>query len=104
MSSVVSGMQNCGSMISGFTSPGVSASSAVGCTPGTWINGWWYPYDWPQSYWPNPVSTYYHLAPVIDYDLLADKIADRIKGTKDRSKEDIRKEINKLLSELEKAK
>ncbi len=98
MSSVVPEMQNYGTTSNGLSSTDVCASSAVGCT---------YPYGWAPSYWPNSVyvpEMHYHLAPMIDYDLLADKIADRIKGTKERSKEDIRKEINKLLSELEKAK
>jgi hypothetical protein len=103
-------VQNCGAMSSGGTLTSTSSgASAIGCTPGNWINGCWYPYDYspPYPYWwpnPQPYINVFGAASEIDYDLLADKIADRMKGTKERSKEEIRKEINKLLGELEKAK
>lgn len=106
LSSCLSGAAT-NSLQSGDYYTGTSASGGI--SSGT--IGTYYPETWP--YWQNqpycnppvtPINWYYHYGPVIDYDLLADKVAERIKGTKVRSKEDIKKEINKLLGELEKAK
>ena len=40
--------------------------------------------------------------PVIDYDLLAEKIVEKLKGKESRSIEEVRKELNKLLDEVAK--
>ncbi len=103
------GAQNC-LTVAGPISCGSATSASTGSAMGGiyWMNGTSYPYSYEPNplWWINtqPSITVLGVPPVIDYDLLAEKIADRIKGAKKRTKEEVRKEINKLLSELEKAK
>lgn len=77
----------------------VSDSACTTSSIGT-VTTWWPYQEWTPAV-PN-FQYWYNVVPVIDYDLLAQKIVDKLKGEEKKSVEDIRKELNRLLDQLTK--
>lgn len=80
------------------TTNGAFTASSLGAVSPCWY--WPYQELYPPAsniqYWYNVVP------PLIDHDLLAQKIVDKLKGEENKSVEDIRKELNRLIDQLSK--